>query len=837
MAVRLKSGLLLAGCVCMVAVHAENLIVNGEFSTFQTEAPYGWEIPVDAKVGETVFYESQGGMPSIRCCNVDRKALSFVFRQSPMTLVPKSRYKMSIRVRTKGFRGEARALAFNARWQKDVGISGFPSDSDWTTRTQVIEMIETEDVKEYGVALKLGSFTGEIEFADFRLEPDDAAALHGSARSPENIRPRFFPWSPRLCDIDAATRKVSFRFEGFLPTGEEFSDYEAVLQTPSGTVFRPLSPGVNDFTLPVGCDVGKIDFRVARKGASEPLVSGRMSFRVRSFPPVDTSAHRRFNNFVTEVLSAECDETNGVWSFTTTRDTYIFVVAQSANGENPGVKIDGKLILMRGTGRREAFVEVKRGEHVLSAIGVKKVQVRQISTIFCYPPCWDSQVLENGSYGPEFFNRYVRPNSIVQNYGGLNGELRSSYRAEGGKWFTDVSVFPITSGVQVVSRIAANKWLQSSDCDGTTLDEVYFGRTGSIDNYVDGMRMVAHEENGTQKPLWTWMVGIPQKPGVDREAIALAMNASGGRGRVICEMYCRTQETEEKARAYLRNFVGGTLRGFMSLYPDTMSQCGAILGTYTQIPTLSQWFYPEVDWKYYADMQFNFLATDSSFDGLGVIGLYPITASDRDIVRWVFALVRHYCLEGETDMLSTRYGFSYRPGIIDNGDFRKSFEGWKISGPVVRKTIPKLGQSAEARHWDDDRTGDSFAALAKRPGEVARLSHALKGLVPGRQYALDVVVFDVRDAEAGTFRPERFPVTVSLDSRVKVDAACSWVHVDRRTADQIRIARYRGARVNRHHIVFRAISDEGLLTIDNSQAPDGTEYGVNWISCRLRFDE
>lgn len=825
-----------AGLIGFFAAHAENLIVNGAFSTLRTETPYGWEIPVEAAVGENVFYESRDDVPSIRCRNAGREPLSLVFRQMPLTLVPKARYRMSVRVRTKGFRGEARALAFNARWQKDVGLSGFPSDSDWTTHARTLEMVESEDVKEYGVALKLGRFTGEIEFADFRLEPDDDAAARGSAPSPEVVRPRFFPWSPRLCDIDAATRRVSFRFEGFLPAGESFADYEACLQTPSGTVSAPLRPGVNDFTLPAGCDAGKLEFRVGRKGAREALVSGRMPFRVRSRPAVDVRAHRRFNNFVTEVLSAECGGTNGVRTFSTTRDAYVFVVVQPEGGVEPSVAIDGKAVPCRGAGRREAFVEVGRGEHRLSARGVRKVEVRQISTVFCYPPCQDSRVAENGSYGPEFFDRYVRPNSTVQNCGRLNGELRAAYRADGGKWFTDVSVFPITSGVQVVSRIAEDKWLRSPDCDGATLDEVYFGRTGSIDNYVDGMRRVMREEGEAQKPLWTWVVGQPRAPGVDREAIALSMNVAGGRGRAICEIYCRTQETEEKARAYLRNFAGGTLRGFRSLYPDALPQCGAILGTFTQVPTLTQWFYPEVDWKYYADMQFNLLATDPDFDGLGVIGVYGLTYSDRDIVRWLFALVRHYCLEGETSMLSARHGFRYRPGIIDNGDFRKSFAGWEVSGPVERKTIRKLGQSAEARHWDDDGTGDAFAALTKRPGEVARISHALRGLVPGRQYALDVVVFDVRDAETGTFRPSRFPVTVGLDPRTAVDAARSWVHVDRRTADEIRIARYRGARVNRHHIVFTALSEEGLLSIDNSGAPDGTEYGVNWISCRPRYD-
>mgnify|MGYP003342563810 CR=1 FL=1 len=113
----------------------------------------------------------------------------------------------------------------------------------------------------------------------------------------------------------------------------------------------------------------------------------------------------------------------------------------------------------------------------------------------------------------------------------------------------------------------------------------------------------------------------------------------------------------------------------------------------------------------------------------------------------------------------------------------------------------------------------------------------IRPFLPISANVLDVVAFDVKDAEAGVMRPARHPISVVLGAGARVDESLSWVHVDRRTKEQISIPRYHGARVNRHHVVFTATAEQVFFSVDNSAAPDGSELGVNWIGCWPRFEE
>ena len=110
--------------------------------------------------------------------------------------------------------------------------------------------------------------------------------------------------------------------------------------------------------------------------------------------------------------------------------------------------------------------------------------------------------------------------------------------------------------------------------------------------------------------------------------------------------------------------------------PNAARSVGLILGNFNQLPIICAVHHPEVDYKHYLDMQLNYMATDPVFEGLGCTGYWGSYYGDHEMHRWSMALLRHYCVEGRTDMLSDHYGFSYCPGLLKNGDFRGSFDGW-----------------------------------------------------------------------------------------------------------------------------------------------------------------
>ena len=267
--------------MCAAAVlPGENLVVNGRLETDQTQFPLGWLNPEHAKVGESVFFEQAGGpgaIPCVRFANPSATPDKFTLRQVGYTLVPGAKYRISAHVRTKGFKGRGLFCVIPLGWTAEAGVSGFPPDSPWKLYERDITAPATTNPNSYNLVLYGGKYTGEISFADVRLQALDEAAVKGS--KPPNTAecekmPRFFPWKPLLSQIDAADRKVSFRFAGKLPEGDSFSDYVVTLTAPGGKASAPLADGVNDFVLPGSLASGRLVFDVSKRGADKALLSG-----------------------------------------------------------------------------------------------------------------------------------------------------------------------------------------------------------------------------------------------------------------------------------------------------------------------------------------------------------------------------------------------------------------------------------------------------------------------------------------------------------------------------------------------------------------------------------
>ena len=827
-------------CICFlcaaILLPGENLVVNGRLETDQTLFPLGWRHPENAQVGETVFFEQDGGpgaIPCVRFANPSDTPNMFTFRQVGYTLVPGAKYRISAQVRTKGFKGRGLFCIIPRGWTSEAGVSGFPPDSPWKRYSRDITAPATSDPKSYNLVLHGGKYIGEIAFADVQLQPLDEAAAKGSkqpnAAECEKI-PRFFPWAPRLAQIDAANRKVSFRFAGKLPKDDAFADYAVSLKTPDGEVSSPLADGVNDFVLPGAMSAGRLSFEVRKRGADAPLLSGSFPFKTIAKAAIDTRGHRRLNNLVTEVLSKPLAEAS---TFCTTRDGWVFIRVDASEGDCPQIKVDGQVVIPSGAVRREAFREVKAGVHAISATGVTggRIVVRQIAEILNYPPCSNSPVDTNPSYGWEFFSKYVMPNSTTQCGGRIPIAHFQEFKEHGGV-FLDNFVSRGLNASDFGSKVLACRALVRPNCDGVTLDEHMFGEpdTNTSGDFVGGMRTFTARYDGARK-VYSWIVCKPLLVGQDREMFALAANAAPSGGRILSEAYCLTRATEEDSRRYMEDYLVDAGRKFrevhpgVELYPDVMSSLGIVLGNFSQIPTITTWHHPQVDYKYFLDMQFNVLANNPVFEGLGLVGAWGSYYCDEEIHRWTFMLARHYCIEGRKDMLSDRYGLKFNPGHVENGDFNDGFAGWQTNGLVRTQTIKGLAENIE-RRWGGTKSGDSFAVMCKKNGEAARLVQTMRGFEPGRMYSLDVVCFDAKDAAEKRHRPARHPVSVVLGEGAEKDERLSWTFVDRRPKEGVRGW---GVRCNRHHVVFTARAREITLALDNSAAADGDEIGVNWI--------
>ena len=264
---------------------------------------------------------------------------------------------------------------------------------------------------------------------------------------------------------------------------------------------------------------------------------------------------------------------------------------------------------------------------------------------------------------------------------------------------------------------------------------------------------------------------------------------------------------------------------------ESIGSLGLVFGNFNQVPILSIAHHPEVDYKYALDMQMNYAANDPLFAGIGLIGYWGSYYADEELHRWSFALMRHYAVEGATNMLSGAYGFTYRPDHVMNGDFRGTLDPWKVTGDVRADSHDTFGTRNQNRWGGSGGVGDTFAVLVRGEGGPSVISQTVKGLVPGRKYCLQFAAFDVKDVKANRVAPRRFGIAATLSDGAEIDSSLSWVHVDKRIKG--RYAANDGvARINLHHTVFTARTAEVELKIDNSTAAVGEELGINYLSVK-----
>ncbi len=100
---------------------------------------------------------------------------------------------------------------------------------------------------------------------------------------------------------------------------------------------------------------------------------------------------------------------------------------------------------------------------------------------------------------------------------------------------------------------------------------------------------------------------------------------------LIFEAYCHRRPSEEDAVSYLNDRVVDTMERFKEYFPNVAAGSGMLFGNFNQIPIISLDVNPEVDSKYYLDMQLNLVATHPVFQDLGVTGYWGSYYDDEEL--------------------------------------------------------------------------------------------------------------------------------------------------------------------------------------------------------------
>lgn len=822
----------------------ENLLINGGFDAEQVDFPEFWS-PTPAK---SVIYDRVGGpegkKPSVKLKGSGASG-TVSLRQQGMTLVAGETYKLSAYIKTQGFSSRYYGLiVHNSGWTSAVGISKLPADSDWTFHEKTFKLIPSKN-NEYGLAMFAVNPTGEIDFADVRLEAVSEGAREGSTSQMALVAvPRLVPLQPLLNKIPRDKPALTLKLFGLLP--ERRDTYECVAVVDGDSAGEQRIPVGKDGGILVNlaglaCGDHSLKTVIRQRKTEAAIIEAAYPVTIVDLPTVDRSNIRQLNNLVAELLSEPIGNGPASRSFTfnTPRDGWVFV-ALNTKASAPGlaIKIDDRdTVITAATDRLEAFRNLPMGSHRITVEGENadgRLVVRSIPEIFDYPPCVNSYVRENGSYDWEFMRKHILYAVTTLNGGKLPGEALDEAKTRGLRWLANFGVHSPGDPDELRRRMEKTPGMTEPQYDGFTCDELFFARA-TMANFSQALRELHNPEN---RLVYTWIVGKPSIRSLHTDFMSTCLNASRGRGRLLFEAYCHPQKDEEAAAAYLDNMIGETIRRFNAYYPNAAAGTGIIFGNFNQIPIISLEHDPAVDFKYFLDMQVNLVANSPDFTNLATTGYWGTYYGDEEMVRWSFKLMRHYAVEGKKEMLSAQYGFKYNPGFIANPDFDDGLDGWTTApaaeGAIRPQTIAGFGKNSQGR-WGGGRAGDTVCVMTRSAGKPNRISQTATGLEVGRAYCLQFVTADFRDVTDKKYHPRRYGIDVELEG-AEILPDKGFVHIDRRNK-----GRYKDnnnvAKINLNRVIFRAKSPTQVVAFHDEKAAPGEELMINFVQLKPYFDE
>ena len=837
---------------CAAVKPNRNIIANGTFKTqlrddaFEAEwldFPVFWR-----KGGKEVRFDPTGGPGNtgavIFSNSTGAEGIDASCRQSELQLIAGETYKISGYVKTIGFKStHCGIVVHNYGWYKANGIQSFPENTDgWQYIEKMFKLHESD--RSYGAAIFAKNYSGEIHFAQIKLEAISDGALAGSSilhALAEYNKIRLVPWEPLLNRILLSDPRMTFHLFGQLERAH--TDYDFV-STINNSIIRKSSLAEKQNTVDLsGIAVGDhaLDVAIVEHTTGEHVFQMTHAITVVADSEIDVSAHRRLNNLAVEVLAEPLQATAvpQAYEFSTARDGWVFIKAEFlADAPELTIVLDGDdTVITTATDRHEAFRELSRGRHsivVKDAAQGGRIIVRSISETFNYPTCLNSRVPQNGKYDWDFHTKHVFPAVTTLNGGNIPEEHRPKIRQMGVRWLGSVGTTNPKDVADIVERISTNPGITKPWYDGLTCDEQFFGRTADLAHYIEALRLFDNPEG---KLIYSWGTDSLGLPGMHNAFISAALNASQGRGRLLFEAYCHSQPSEEDAVRYLNDRIVGTMKQFNMYYPNASAGFGMILGSFNQIPIISLDVNPEVDYKYYLDLQLNLIANNPVFKDLGTTGYWGSHYADEELYRWSMRLLRHYCVEGNRGMLSEAYGYAYAPGHLKNCDFADGLKHWTAtpSDSLRSAAFTGYGKNSQGRWGAPSGTGDSFCVFKRKAGEPGTLTQTAKGLIPGQIYTLQFVTADYKDMMTGTFDPKPLGLDAVLGSGAEVIPEKSYVFVDKRNAGKQKDDGK--VRINLHHIRFKATAPSFSVTFTNAKAPIGTEIALNYVMLKPYFTE
>ena len=831
-------------CLCaafgLFAQEGKNLILNGDFSELIDGRPNFWSSSPEP----FSYFRTEGGpngMNYLSMCEADNEGYENKVRVKYLTLVPGESYRLSAWVRTTNFtasRGDI--LVIDNGWYHEAGFQNFPKNTDgWQKYEKEIKAPVSSDTTKYDLVILTINQKGTMDVTDVKLIPLTEKAIAESKPTPVRSmanQARLFPWAPSLNEVPISHPEVSFKFYGKLHEGFKPEDYQIqalaegfasplVSFTPGEPIpfaLKGMKPGLQKLTLKI---IAKANAKVAYEETY--LVN------LRDIPTeAEATKGTRLNNFTVELVNQMVNPNQPI-TFTTAHDQWMYFTVKTPSKKDFTMLLDGMKIDDCITKLPEAFRLVPAGRHTLSTDCDGTLIARTIAELFTCAICEGPRVTSFPNYNWTFAKKWALPAVTNCNRGKPDAEMLKECHDSGRIWTGNLwAVNPPTVEEQLKRIDSAMKSL--GDRDGVTADELFY-YTLEIDNYTQALKRHSYNRD---KLIYTWGCGEPRLRSMHTDFIATCLNASRGRGKILREAYIGANKlTEEDAYKDAFSSMEKYFRISKSFYPDFARRSGIILGNFNQLNVITLEYYPQVDFKYYLDMQMNILANDPLFEGLGMTGYWGTHYADEEMYRWSHALLRHYVVEGQKEMLSKKYGFSYVPGHIENNDFADGLKGWTVTegekGSVGTAYNKELNHRNQNRWGGAGDIGNTFCTLKAVAGKPNTISQVAKNLIPGKEYVLLFSAGSYDDLKVQKFNPREFGLDATIsDAEIVPDD--SFVFVDKREKGNYAF-NHNIARQNLYRYVFKPKKSEVTITFSDAKAVPGETLMFNYVQVKPFF--
>ncbi len=690
--------------------------------------------------------------------------------QGGIVLAPGEPHRLGCWVRTRNVGGcGARIVFFNAGWRKSVDLY-LPDDTkgQWK-KLEWSGKIMSDGPYNFGLYVAKGpAGEGTIELSSPYLLAESDAARSAAVRTPaaKPFRARIVPIDPKLSQVDASAARMSFYYPGVLELPP--SEYDLMASVDEGTpAVSPL-----DERCRAAVELGsvaegrhRLSVRIVERGTGRPVASD--SYPITAVRRPMGAQARRLNNFVSELISLPLAD--GTVSFFNPRDGWVYIgfegAPQGAKGFLDGAAVP--VVKFRPNEPTDTMRNLKAGRHTVTVSGAGaggRLLVRTVKRMMISPTCERPPHTEFVTHdiGTDFWRRYLYHTFSTYSFFSYRTAPSIRYPADF-EIHRDVEEYGFAVGGEARIPEQSDKWgspesLERTLAESCSWKDGYGLLVDESSPYVARQNMYSMAETcwkllDDPRPLsifWnSCLYALCKDPRGQASMLSALANSGGGRGMIVPEVYLISYPTEERKLWQERHYAE-LLASVREQVPAAAGSMIFCFGGYNTSGGWNGYSAPDTDMKVVIDDFVRKMAVDPAFADVGGIGFYAMGCY-QELFRWYMDVIRHYAILGNTDSLSERHGFTFKPGHITDNDFDRGFAGWKVEpaedGSIVPYERADYGRFVQCRKMVPAGFGDRallFTRSAKRPN---RVSQTMKGLVPGRRYYVSCCTMDLDDVE------------------------------------------------------------------------------------------